>query len=171
MSLAVLAASALMAMEPVECASPQPAPNMVFLEPLGNGLLYSVNYERLFPDWNLGLRAGGSYFTYRISRAEGSGNLTLLSFPIMASYYLGWEHHKIELGLGATILYFSAASDSTGTQFEGPVSGLGVAATGTVGYRYFPHGRGLTFGAGFTPLLRTTKGFLAWGGADVGYVF
>jgi hypothetical protein len=75
------------------------------------------------------------------------------------------------VGLGATVIYFAASSDSTGTKFEGTGTGLGIAATGIVGYRYLPRDGGLTFGAGFTPLLRASKGFLPWGGVNVGYAF
>ena len=156
---------------PEEPAPARPAPNVISLELLGNGLLYSLNYERLLPAWNLGLRAGASLFVDRISNASGSGSLVLASFPLVASYFLGPPRHKLELGLGATILYSDAASDSTGTKYQGSVSGLGVAATGVVGYRYMPVGRGFTFGAGFTPLLRASKGFLPWGGASIGYAF
>jgi len=156
---------------PEEPAPAPPAPNVISLELLGNGLLYSLNYVRLFPAWNLGLRAGASLFVDKISNASGSGSLVLASFPFVASYFMGPPRHKLELGLGATILYSDAASDSTGTKYQGSVSGLGVAATGVVGYRFMPVGRGFTFGAGFTPLLRATKGFLPWGGASIGYAF
>jgi hypothetical protein len=152
-------------------AADSPPPNTVFAEVLGNGLLYSINYERMLPAWHLGLRAGASFFTDKISSASGSGNLVLASFPLVASYYLGPLHHKLQLGLGATILYVDASSDSTGTKYEGAVSGLGVAATAVLGYRYVPRGNGVTFGAGFTPLLRETKGFLPWGGVSAGYTF
>jgi hypothetical protein len=148
-----------------------PAPNVIRLELLGNGLLYSINYERLFPAWNLGLRVGASFFMDKISNAAGAGNLVLASVPLVASYFLGTPRHKLELGLGATILYSEAATDSTGTKYEGSVTGLGVAATGVVGYRFLPAGRGFTLGAGFTPLLRATKGFLPWGGVSAGYAF
>ena len=140
-----------------------------FAEVLGNGLFYSVNYERIFAPYNLGLRLGGSFFTTRISTDVGSGNLTIATFPMVASYYFGWEHHKFQVGLGATLMYLSAASDSTGIRFGG--LGFGMAATAVVGYRYFPRSSGFTFAIGFTPLLRAVKGFLPWGGASAGYVF
>jgi hypothetical protein len=167
------AAAASSAPEPAReaPADEAPSPNVLAFEALGNGLLYSVSYERLLPSWNLGLRAGGSFFTYEVSRASGSGNLTLVTVPLLASYYLGPVHHKLQLGLGATVIYFAAASDSTGTRFEGDGTGLGVAATGVVGYRYLPVGRGVTFGAGFTPLLRAAKGLLPWAGVSLGYAF
>jgi hypothetical protein len=147
------------------------ARDAVYFEVLGNGLLYSINYERYFPRYDLGLRGGASFITYKVSSASGSGNLTLASWPLVVSYYWGSPRHKVQLGLGATVLYFDASSDSTGTKFEGAGTGLGVAATGVIGYRYMPKNGGFTFGAGFTPLLRATKGFLPWGGANVGFAF
>lgn len=143
--------------------------NAVFAEVLGNGLLYSLNYERFLWPVPIGLRIGASFFTYAVSDVSGSGNLTLLTFPLTASYYWGTLRHKLQLGLGATFLYTSASSDSTGTTYGS--TGLGVAATAIVGYRYLPVGRGVTFGGGFTPLLRASRGLLPWGGVDVGYVF
>ncbi len=147
------------------------ASNVLFVEPLGNGLLYSVNYARVIDRWHVGLRAGASFFTWSVSKYGGSGNFTLVTAPLVASYYLSIAHsnHDIELGLGATVLYSRASTDSTGTTY-GTRSGLDVAATAILGYRYLPRERGLTFGAGFTPLVRTSK-FLPWAGADVGYVF
>jgi len=125
----------------------------------------------MVPAWNLGLRIGASFIAYDVSDANGSGALRLISFPMVASYYFGTTAHKLQLGLGATILSFAASSDSTGTKFAGDVDGLGVAATAVVGYRYWPYDHGISFGAGFTPLLRSTKGLLPWGGVDVGYAF
>jgi hypothetical protein len=157
-------------------AAPEAAPERgperaVFVEALGSGLLYSLNYEHFLAEQRVGVRGGAGFITYKVSKAEGSGNLTLATFPILLSYYFGTAHHKLEIGLGATAIYFSAATDATGTKFEGEGTGLGIAASGVVGYRYVPTGRGATFGVGFTPLLRVSKGFLPWGGAHVGYAF
>jgi hypothetical protein len=151
-----------------------PAPNALSFEALGNGLVYSLSYERFLGDWDawpIGFRAGASFFTYKISDAAGSGNLTLATLPLLASYYVGPARHKLQLGLGATLLYVSASSDAAGVKYEGSDTGLGIAATGVVGYRYLPPGGGFVFGAGFTPLLRASKGFLPWGGLSVGYSF
>jgi len=147
------------------------APDAVYFEVLGNGLLYSINYERFLPRYSVGLRGGASFITYKVSSASGSGNLTLATLPLVVSYYWGSPHHKVQLGLGATVLYFDASSDSTGTKIEGAGTGLNVAATGVLGYRYMPHDGGFTFGAGFTPLLRAVKGFLPWGGVNAGFAF
>ena len=155
---------------PQATASARTASNVVFAEALGSGLLYSVNYERLVDSWNVGLRAGVSYFSHAVSSYGASGNLKLLTVPFVASYYIGTPRHKVQLGLGATILYLAASTDSQGNKFGGDRSGAGVAASGVVGYRYLPPNGGISFGAAFTPLLRSGS-FLPWGGANVGYVF
>jgi hypothetical protein len=187
MTFAILAAPFLLLAQPASAESPaEPAPaeapvaspppagrtasNVVFAEALGSGLLYSVNYERMIDAWNIGLRGGVSYFTYAVSSYGASGNLTLVTFPMVASYYLGWRSHHLQLGLGATILYTGVATDSQGTKFDGERAGAGVAATGVVGYRFVPRDGGVSFGLGFTPLVRTSR-FLPWGGANVGYAF
>ena len=146
------------------------ASNVIFAEAFGTGLLYSVNYERIIDEWDVGLRAGVSYFTYAVSSYGKSGNLTLVSLPFVASYYVGGLKHKLQLGLGATVLYLSASSDSQGTTFDSERSGLGLAATAVIGYRYLPRDSGFSFGIGFTPLLRASK-FLPWGGINLGYAF
>jgi hypothetical protein len=164
------------AASPAEAAPPSPSPssrtasNVLFGEALGSGLLYSINYERLVDRYNLGLRGGVSYFSHAVSSYGASGNLKLLTLPFVVSYYLGTPQHKLQLGLGATAIYLAASTDSQGTSFGGERSGFGVAASAVAGYRYLPRDGGLSFGAGFTPLLRTSK-FLPWGGVDVGYVF
>ncbi len=181
MTFAILAAPLLIfAQVATETPAPPPleaergrertAANVVFAEAFGSGLLYSVNYERIVDTWNIGLRGGVSYFTYAVSSYGASGNLTLVSLPLLASYYVGWRSHHLQLGLGATILYTEVATDSTGTKFDGERSGLGIAATGVVGYRFIPRDGGISFGVGFTPLVRTSR-FLPWGGANVGYAF
>ena len=144
--------------------------NLVFLEPLGNGLLYSLDYERLLAHDHVGLRVGASWFSWSVSDYGGSGKLTLVSFPIVGSYYVGTQRHKLQVGLGATILYTVASTDTTGTAFGNDRTGLGVAATAVLGYRYLPPDGGFTFGTGFTPLWRPGR-FLPWGGVDAGWAF
>jgi len=149
------------------------ADNQVFLELLGNGLLYSLNYEWFLTAWNqrFGIRGGASFITYKISTANGAGNLVLATVPVVASWYWGPSSHKLQLGLGASALYVSAATDATGQKFSSSEEGLGIAATAVIGYRYLPRDGGFTFGIGFTPLLRAGKGFLPWGGASGGFAF
>lgn len=147
------------------------AVDSVYLEVLGNGLLYTVNYERIIPEFHLGLRGGASYFAGSIDDASGSGKLKFASFPFVASYYLFGPTHHLQLGLGATVLYLGASTDSTGTKFSGDAAGVGVAITGVVGYRYMPPKGWLDFGVGFTPLVRPSTGLLPWGGIHLGAIF
>jgi len=164
--------------EPLAFPEPEPdtvtparrAPNVVFAEVLGNGLLYTINYERIIESWHVGLRVGLSAFSYPASSHGGSSNVTLLSLPVVASYYVGWPQHKLQLGVGATLLYLEPGSDAQGTRYAGDRSGLGAAATAVIGYRYLPRERGIAFGVGFTPIVRTTQ-ILPWGGISVGYAF
>jgi hypothetical protein len=156
---------------PLVPSAPDAAANLVFFEALGNGLLYSVNYERLVDDQSVGFRAGFSYFTHAVSDYGQSGNLTLVSIPIVASYYVplgSGSAHKIQLGFGATVLYLHASTDSEGIKFGN--NGFSLAATGIVGYRYLPRDGGITLGIGFTPLLRPGDA-LPWGGANIGWLF
>ena len=147
------------------------AVNAVFFEAFGNGLLYTVNYERIVPQLHAGIRVGASYFAGDIDDSNGSGKLKFASFPIVASYYLFGPTHHLQLGLGATILYLGASTDSTGTKFSGDAAGVGAALTGVVGYRYMPPKGWLDFGVGFTPLLRPSSGLLPWGGIHLGAIF
>lgn len=151
-------------------SSSTPAANVAFLEALGSGLFYSVNYERFIDPWHLGLRLGVSYLTIPVSKYGASDNLSIFSMPLIGSYYLRFGQHRIQFGLGATVLYTSASTDSEGDSFGGERAGLGVAGAAVVGYRYVPADGGWSFGVGFTPLLRASK-FLPWGGANVGYAF
>jgi hypothetical protein len=167
-SSAVNGATSSTSAAPPSISTPH-AYNAVFAELLGNGLIYSINFEHFIWPIPIGIRAGASFFTYAVSDVSGSGNLTLLTFPVTASYYWGTLRHKLQLGLGATILYTSASTDSTGITYGS--TGLGIAATAIIGYRYLPVGRGVTFGGGFTPLLRASQGFLPWGGLNAGYIF
>ena len=150
--------------------------NAVYGEVLGNGLVYSLNYERLFAPrgsdrgaWAFAAERATSPTRSRTRPAAAI--LQLASFPLVVSWYVGTPHHKLQLGLGATLLYVSASTDASGTKYAGTSEGLGVAATAVVGYRYMPAHTGFTFGVAFTPLLRTTKGFLPWGGASAGIAF
>ena len=97
--------------------------------------------------------------------------ILIATFPVVASWYFGFgaTPHKIQLGVGATLLWVDASTDATGTEYGD--TGFAVAATAVVGYRYLPAHGGFTFGAGFTPLWRGGKGVLAWGGANAGYAF
>lgn len=133
----------------------KPAPNSVFLEGLGAGLFYSINYERRVID-DLGVRAGFGYVSLTTSASAGSTKATAsasyLTIPITASY-LGVRGRKsgLEVGGGATLAYASGAVSSG----INSASGSGMKAFGTlmVGYRLHPVDRaGFQFRVGVMAL-------------------
>src|SRR3954468_16892516 len=67
----------------------KPAANSVFLEGMGSGLFYSVNYERRVID-DVGVRAGFSYMSMGAEATAGgsttSASSTYVTVPITVSY-------------------------------------------------------------------------------------
>lgn len=65
------------------------ARNSIYVEGLGPGLAYSVNYDRMVID-DLAVRVGVSYMSYGASASSGSStasaSITYLTFPITASW-------------------------------------------------------------------------------------
>ena len=141
-------------------------------ELLGSGAAYSVNYERhIAGRWSgrIGYAQVGNLNTYYSER-----NGRFYAVPVTFSYLPGARASGIELGVGATILWDTSTSESFGPlEFE-VESTRRLLASGIVGYRYQPEGRGLLFRAGFTPFLGVRDGAiqaLPWGGLSLGYVF
>jgi hypothetical protein len=158
------------------------APNAFYAELLGNGLLYSCNYDRLFSE-SFGGRIGVSY--------AFPGHTSLVTLPVMAYYLvgLGSGPSKLEFGLGATILLqpegqslsFMAAPDEK-------LRGTCVVGTATVGFRYQRADGGLIIRVGATPFFgqfsreinpspftpeefEDVFRFQIWGGFSIGYGF
>lgn len=138
------------------------ARHSVFVELLGPGLFYSLNYEHFLLDGRLGLRAGAGYFpAFDVPSGAGPMHVpALAAFPAVASYYVPvrGSNHAMQLGAGATFLASRPWADG------GPEV-LGVLVWG---YRYAPRSGGLDFGAGFTPLLGPTGSHLPLGFAATG---
>lgn len=147
------------------------AKNLVYFELLGNGGLYSLNYERMIGN-DLSARLGFSYFSVSASSSNGSQTSTakadIVTAPVMLNYMTGGKNSKFELGAGALVVYASASG--TGGGATSSVDGMGVAGTGTVGYRYSPADGGFVFRVGFTPIVGK-GGFLPWGGMSFGGTF
>lgn len=164
-----------------EAAAPvdELSPNSIYVEGLGAGLLYSINYERLVIQ-ELGVRVGLSYMSYGASVGTSSASVTSLTFPITASY-LGIRSgkHILELGGGATIVYASGSSSGGGVSATG--SGIGGMGVLMLGYRIHPlSGGGFQFRIGVMALLGPgvglspeagTFGFLPWGYISLGGSF
>jgi hypothetical protein len=152
--------------------------NAIHVELAGSALYYSVNYERLLWGGRAGVRVGASYLQSTGSSSpfptsQPPATIDILSFPLVASYYLGSARHKLQLGAGVTTFYRSGHEDTffnVAAVFGSIDQGVSLAGTLAVGYRFFPLTGGVGFGATFTPLVGT-RGVLPWGGCDLGAVF
>ncbi len=144
-------------------AFPQSHPNSVYVELLGNGGLYSINYDRLFTE-TIGGRIGFMYF----SSDRGLIILTdveLFLFPVMLNFFLGSGNHRLELGVGP--VFGTASAGIFGSE---TTSGSGIFGTAVIGYRYQSTRGGLVFKIGFTPLIGAGE-FKPWGGMSIGFSF
>jgi len=136
----------------------------VFVEVLGNGLIYSVNYDTRFSQRfdGLGGRAGIGYIAIDGTR--------ITTMPFLLNYLLGKEKHFFEIGIGTTLL---AASDDSGS--VGPVGsrerGSAFVGTMSLGYRLEPTDGGFMFRAGITPLFDTGAFWPLWPQVSFGYAF
>jgi hypothetical protein len=120
--------------------------NQLYLELAGNGLIYSINYERfLSEDFTI---RGGFGITPGLIFVEG----TFIHIPVTASYLIGSKTSKLELGLGAT--YF-AGEDTEIFGLDAGDQSL-IILTGIVGYRYTSPG-GFVFRVLFTPLYNSEE--------------
>jgi hypothetical protein len=116
----------------------------VFVELLGNGGLYSVNYERMLTD-QLGLRVGYAAWNSPVL-FEGTPSDRYQTVPVSMSYLLGRGERKLELGGGIT--FGQRAFDrSSGTGRDFSFRTL----TAIVGYRSQPREGGYLFRVGATP--------------------
>ena len=142
------------------------AKNAVFLELGGNAGIYSINYERFVTD-DVSLRAGVGY----VAASTDSAAFSLLSVPLLGNYYLGGKHHKLQLGVGLTIMAVSGELKTFGGTSS--ASAIVPAPTAVVGYRYIPSDGGFAFFAGLTPFIVPGGDLpvLPWAGLSFGAAF
>ena len=146
----ILCASAGEAQEPL----PAQGRNAVYFEILGNGVIYSINYDRKF--------------TPTISGRLGIGGLgTAGAVPLMVNFMPGTGASRLELGIGPALVF--APEDIDEGEFSDELD-AGLVGTATIGYRYQPVLGGFVFRVGFTPLFGQ-GGILPWGGVSFGYSF
>ncbi len=138
----LLAATASFAQAPSEPISR----NTFFLELGGNGMFYSLNYDRILLNrdtWKLSGRVGALYLPL-----FGAGNRQMVGGPVEISYLRGRGRHFLELGLGGTVLYDTYALGSNSR-----INDLAVMAVARIGYRHQKPEGGFFYKVGFTPLL------------------
>jgi len=136
--------------------------NAVFFEMLGNGGLYSFNYERMLND-SLGLRVGYASWSSPVFW-EGSPPDQYVTLPVSVSYLLGRGDRKLELGGGIT---FGEGTLDRSSDLRRDFTFRSLTAI--VGYRSQPPGRGYLFRVGATPFYSLDDGEEAY--PDPGWTF
>ena len=144
----------------------KPSKNSLYFELLGNGGLYSINYERQVSSKLYG-RIGFS--TFNITDVLGDGSASrITAFPLLMTYLSGKGKSHLEIAGGMLI----------GLETEPDASYKIIDVTAFIGYRYQPPGRGFIFRVGFTPFFSLDneadypdQGFAPSAGIGLGYHF
>jgi hypothetical protein len=133
----------------------------VYLEVGGAGLAISLNYDSRFGDqrdgWGYNIGVGGFI----------SGGNKVVTVPFQLNFLIGNSSSFIEAGGGATFLHSTGDTKGKTWQFDNIT---GFVATGSIGYRYQPEQKGISFRVAFTPILYD-EGIIPAGGISVGYTF
>jgi hypothetical protein len=136
----------------------------VYVEVLGNGLIYSLNYDTRFGQRmnGFGGRAGIGYLA-----VDG---VRITTVPLLVNYLFGHEKHFFEVGMGATVV-----TGSEGSSGFGPVGERdrvsGAIGTMSLGYRLEPTDGGFMFRAGITPIFDSSVFWPLWPQLSFGYAF
>lgn len=160
---------------------PKPPVNAVYSELLGNGFMYSINYDRLiYHDENLSITARAGITPGFVSLFRGVG----LPFELNA-LFLRKNGHNAEAGPGFS--WFNGKSTYRNENREVVTSSRYNVCDVTLrlGYRYVQPGGGLIIRTAFIPVfsivspeeVRTQnffpfgKPFTPWAGLSIGYAF
>lgn len=138
--------------------------NAVYAELLGQGLLYSINYDRLITQ-ELSVRVGFSRWNFPFL----FGDVTFTGFPIMLNYLWGKGSSRLELGVGFVPASVEGREIFT-SRSQDVFQRYLVLGTATIGYRAQPREGGFVFRVGFTPIYNGEKLFL-YGGISAGVAF
>ena len=126
--------------------------NFMFVEAGGNGVLLSINYERLIFD-KIGLRVGA-----------GTIGIYGLTLPAMINYYIG-SNRQLELGIGTVY------TDYFPNEF-GVIYNEEFLISATIGHKYQKENSNIILRFSFTPFYsyKEDKVFL-FGGISLGCAF
>jgi hypothetical protein len=148
----------------LEAAPPKErtANNAIYIEGLGPGLLYSLNYDRAFGDFagriGIGYASVGVSANSESGTSGGSSSARFLTVPITVSYLgIGSKKHMFEVGAGATILNVGANASAfdVSSSSSSSSSGSNTYVFGNVlaGYRFQPPNGGFLLRAGLDLVL------------------
>jgi len=127
--------------------------NTVYFELFGNGLVYSVNYDRMVTD-NISVRAGyGGLTISNLSYDETLGfineDIKITMIPLLGNYLMGESNHKLEIGGGVVMVMVDYSGNVADIDFS--IGADGAVPTGNIGYRYQKPEGGLFFKASLCP--------------------
>lgn len=130
--------------------------NQVYLDALGPGFLYSLNYERRL-NRTFGMRWGVGGLP--ISQARYG-----ISFGMLTAT-LGGPIHSLHAGVGGGIAWFK---DVSVFEIKDVLTGVGVFS---IGYQFQPQPRGLFIRVAYTPFWNSEVIAPLWGGLSIGWAF
>jgi hypothetical protein len=129
------------------------AKNAVYFEFGGQGILYSLNYERRIAQY-ASLRLGFTAWRTRSSTTRSG----FTGFPIMINFLTGKRNSNFEAGVGL-VPAIVGVGISNGIVSGSDKSTL-VLLTGTFGYRYQPLKGGFLFRIGLNPIISREKAII-----------
>lgn len=132
------------------------AKNNFYFELGGNGIFYSINYDRLLLN-SFSSRIGFMHIEFEFGPNFGNRRDQVTAIPIILNYLYGSGKNKIEIGTGIVIY----CQDNNWKE-------AGVQPALTLGYRYQPQPKGLIFRIGYTPIISKEE-ILSWAGISIGF--
>ena len=143
--------------------------NTIYFELLGNGLVYSLNYDRMVTD-KISVRAGyGGLTVSQVSSTPGVlfEDIKITLIPVLANYLRGEGSHKLEVGGGIVLITVDYTGSMEDLDFK--IGAEGSVFTGNVGYRYQKPEGGFFFKASLCPFFGETM--VTSVGLGLGYSF
>ena len=131
------------------------ARNRTYVEVLGTGIVYSLNYERDVAN-ALSVRVGtGGLWVEGVTYLVGLSGVC---------WRLGTQRHSALLGVNVALIWLKDVWVISEDQEVDGYAGL------TLGYRFQPAPRGLFLQVAFTPIAND-HAFAPWGGLGLGWAF
>ncbi|AHM61553.1 hypothetical protein D770_16495 [Flammeovirgaceae bacterium 311] len=159
-------------------AAPFTAKNAVYLELGGNGVFYSLNYERMVYQKGMfksAARIGFSTFPKKIeTETKTYWNAAL---PLELLGLIGRSKHHLEFGVGYTPYYYADTKFEVGSRgFEFDRYRFTAIVPFRIGYRYQNPDGGFLFRVGYMPTMdfhpdRHQPWNLVYGGISIGKSF
>lgn len=141
--------------------------NTIYGEALGQGLIGSVSYDRLY------ITKDKKKYSFTIGVTLPVIEDTRFGIPLSFNYLIGKKNSSFEVGMGFTALL--ASYRSYFTRLDDARNNISLYATPKIGYRFQRRKGGLFFRATLTPILGLSQDInpsaFLWFGVSVGYTF